>query len=176
MSEAPYSDPSKEISDIYYETHLILWHPNLHNCPRCSGSEDIYVVAEPFAVSFKLNGSGHRITIPKGMVTDLASVPRVFRSLVGRTGKHLEAAIIHDYLYVAWQIHGIDPADDMRLFSDNMMLAAMKASGVGRWKRDTVYFAIRLFGKGAFFSENPIIFCRESFGDDSDRDPSESGE
>ncbi|MCY4463595.1 MAG: DUF1353 domain-containing protein [Albidovulum sp.] len=71
------------------------------------------------------------LKVKRGFPTDLTSVPRPFRPFVGRVGPHLEASIIHDYLYVAWQIGGLPPTDDMRRFSDEVMLAAMPASGMG---------------------------------------------
>ena len=36
-------------------------------------------------------------------MTDFASVPPVFRSLVSNWGKHGNAAVLHDYLY--WEFH-----------------------------------------------------------------------
>ena len=161
MSQGPYFECSKEISDLYYETDLILWHPNPHSRPGISSSRDLYVVMKPFEVSFKLDGKEHCITVPKAMVTDLASVPWALRWYVGRVGKHLEAAVLHDYLYIAWQILGIKPTKDMRCFSDKMMLAAMRASGVGRKRRKIIYKAVSWFGRSSFFSENSPLFCEE---------------
>src|SRR5258708_33483224 len=40
-----------------------------------------------------------RITVPVGFVTDLASVPRVFWSLLPPAARYSYPAIIHDYLY-----------------------------------------------------------------------------
>ncbi len=39
------------------------------------------------------------IHVPAGFVTDLASVPRIFWTLLPPDGKYAKAAIIHDYLY-----------------------------------------------------------------------------
>lgn len=159
MSQSPYFDCSKEISDLRYKTDLILWHPNSHSCPGISNLKDLYVVMKPFEISFKLDGKEHCITVPKEMVTDLASVPWAFRWYVGRVGKHLEAAVLHDYLYIAWQIFDIKPTEDMRCFSDKMMLAAMEASGVKRKK--IIYRAVSWFGRRSFLSENSILFCKK---------------
>jgi hypothetical protein len=39
------------------------------------------------------------VKVPKGFVTDLASIPRVFWSLLRPDGEYTYPAIIHDYLY-----------------------------------------------------------------------------
>lgn len=79
-------------------------------------------------MSFRLDTEEDRrsITVSKGMLTDLASVPRCFRWYAGRVGPHLEAAIVHDFLYVAWQdLKEMCPKPGMRFFADRIMLAAM---------------------------------------------------
>lgn len=50
------------------------------------------------------------VVVPAGFVTDLASIPRVFWSLLPPDGAYTFPAIIHDYLY--WtQIHPRETAD-----------------------------------------------------------------
>jgi Protein of unknown function (DUF1353) len=39
------------------------------------------------------------VSVPPGFVTDLASIPRVFWSLLPPDGNYAYAAIVHDYLY-----------------------------------------------------------------------------
>lgn len=50
------------------------------------------------------DGEPYALTIeaPRGLHTDLASVPKALWWVVGPIGRHLEASIIHDYLYMAW--------------------------------------------------------------------------
>jgi len=43
--------------------------------------------------------TGSPLTVPRGFVTDFASIPRVFWSLLPPDGQYTYAAIIHDYLY-----------------------------------------------------------------------------
>ena len=117
--------------------------------------EQQYIVAKNYIVCVELDGKEKlSLKVPRGLLTDLASVPRPFRPFVGRVGPHLEASIIHDYLYIAWQIRGLPPTDDMRLFSDKVMLAAMLASGMG-CKAHAIYWAIRFFGTCVFYGRNP---------------------
>ena len=105
-----------------------------------------------------------------------------FRPFVGRVGPHLEASIIHEYLYVAWQIGGLPPTDDMRRFSDEVMLAAVPASGMG-CKAHAIYWAVRLFGTCIFYGKNrkPWIFEEENmprccFQESTELETEEAGE
>ncbi|GAO21461.1 hypothetical protein ALISP_1281 [Alicycliphilus sp. B1] len=58
------------------------------------------------------------VTVPKGFVTDLASIPRPFWFLMPRDGPYADAAIVHDYLY--WMQTGT------RLVADEIFKMAMK--------------------------------------------------
>ena len=103
-----------------------------------------YIVAKPYLVSFKLDDEGVRrnITVPKGMLTDLASVPRPLRWYAGRVGPHLEAAVVHDFLYVAWQDLGMLPTGSMRRFADRIMLRqCWPRQCAARRMRSTALFA-----------------------------------
>ena len=83
------------------------------------------------------------ITAPKGMITDLASVPDVARSLVSECGVITKAAVIHDYLYVEKQAGG-QPIS--REYADDVMLEAMTDDGVDFHIRNLVHAAVRLGG------------------------------
>lgn len=97
------------------------------------------------------------IVVPAGMVTDYASIPRVFWFLIAPWGKHGPAAIIHDYLYFCTDtIRVPDPDNKLRRcrnnrkISDRIFLIAMKQSGVSWLKRRIMYRAVRLFGGPAW--------------------------
>jgi hypothetical protein len=93
----------------------------------------------------------HRIVIPPGLITDLASVPRFAQSFVGKVGPHLEASIVHDFGYIAWQSMPYKQADNGdRFFIDNVFLAAMKSAGVSFVTRNTIYQAVRMFGSSTY--------------------------
>ena len=46
------------------------------------------------------DGASYTLTVkaPRGLYTDLSSVPQELWALVGPIGRHLEASILHDYL------------------------------------------------------------------------------
>ena len=96
------------------------------------------------------NGDAYSLTIraPRGLVTDLASVPKQLWAIVGPIGTHLEASIIHDYLYMAWtDFRGTAVKRDWD-FADEVFGTGLKASRVR--KRKLIHFAVRTFGWPVF--------------------------
>lgn len=98
-----------------------------------------------------LTGSLHRERRPDAWlgeeyrdssITDLASVPRIFWTLLPPDGKYAKAAIIHDYLY--------DNAQRTKKEADRIFLDGMTVLGVPKWKRTVMYWAVRVFGRGMY--------------------------
>ncbi len=128
-----------------------------------------YIVARRYCSEVKLrlpNGKEctFPIEVPCGLLTDLSSVPRCGRWLMGKVGPHLEASIVHDWLYVAWQDEAAwqgerRPPVWMRKFADDVFLAAMKEAGVGRFKRSIAHAAVCGFGHGSFYKKNKSTAC-----------------
>ena len=75
------------------------------------------------------------VTVPAGFVTDLASIPRIFRFLIIKNGRHRPAAIVHDYLCRL----GLDYS---RVLADKIFLEAMKVRKVPRMRRRLMYWAV----------------------------------
>ncbi len=126
-----------------------------------SGEDADYIVGQPYQVCYRRQGEGWRsITVPAGLSTDLASVPRLTRPLIDRVGPHLEAAVVHDYLYVGWQdIPGRGPRAADKRFADDLFLAGMTAAGVSPLKRHVIHQAVRLFGWPAYRDDNPARYA-----------------
>ena len=160
--ENPYpGQPPLQITDFHYETPL-----HLCRCTKAlelnAGAEADYVVSQPYTVLFKLGGVDHGITVPDGMLTDLSSVPWFARWFIGRVGPHLEASIVHDFLYIAWQdLQGYGAQEPDRKFADRVFRAGMKEAGVSSWKRWIVYHAVRLLGKGAYEQPNDLRYVKD---------------
>lgn len=76
-------------------------------------------------------------TVPKGVKTDFASIPRGFRWIIARVGKYGKAAVLHDYICEA--------KIGSRKYADRVFLDAMKTLGVGWWKRRTMYAGVRAY-------------------------------
>ncbi|HGP2813971.1 TPA: DUF1353 domain-containing protein [Salmonella enterica] len=98
-------------------------------------------VYEPFEF-YLSDDNSDVISVPAGFVTDLATVPRIFRTLMPPDGKYAKAAIIHDYLY--------DKALRTKQQADLIFLDGMTVLGVPKWKRAIMYQAVRLFGRGNY--------------------------
>ena len=109
----------------------------------------IYVLQQPMfwsPTSFIAEQQGYpSVTVPKGFVTDLASIPRIFYSLLPPDGEYTVPAVIHDYLY--WiQTTSKDQADNILRFS-------MQDYKIGRVTRTTIYDAVPL-GGGSAWTQN----------------------
>lgn len=93
-------------------------------------------------MTYEVGASGLSVTVPDGFVHDNASVPPLLWSLLPAHGTYGKAAIVHDYLYWA------QPCT--RRQADNLLMLAMKESGVPRARRAAVYRGVRVGGAGAF--------------------------
>ena len=86
---------------------------------------------------------GREVTVPSTFVSDGASVPQLFWNLYPPFGQYLEAAVVHDYFCVLGH-QGESPID----YKTGALIfrEAMVVIGVGRWKRNVMYQAVRWFG------------------------------
>ena len=152
----PYPDAWTGITFFSYRSALSLIRP-LNTVQTRLGEDGDYIVQRDFLVDYAVDQCEvQQIVVPRGLVTDLTSVPVIFRIFVGRVGPWLEAAILHDYLYVAWQdVPGRGPRDRDRLFADRLMLVAMEEAGVGPLRRLAIYLFVRWFGASAYARVNP---------------------
>lgn len=149
----PYPAFWRDVQTVEFVSPLVL-RRNIRGIKR--GDHEVsYILDRAYRVTAVIDGVFWNITVPEGMLTDLASVPWWGRWFAGRVGKHLEAAIVHDFLYIAWQdIDGEVDMDAARLFADRVFLAGMKAAGVGWLRRTVMYSAVRVAGGRLFRSRD----------------------
>jgi len=93
---------------------------------------------------YRIKGYPHALVIPRGFVTDLASIPRPAQSFVSVLDRHGLPAILHDYLY--WE-QGCS-----RRQADDIFDRAMDEMGLGVVRRVFIYRAVRSAGSGAWRS------------------------
>ena len=94
------------------------------------------------------------VYIPEGFKTDLASVPRIFWSIIPPFGRYTDASVLHDFLYRT------QPDWCSKDRADEIFLNYMKKSGVPTWKRTVMYTAVRLFGKRSYEkSKKRLLNC-----------------
>jgi len=82
------------------------------------------------------------IKVPRGFITDYASIPRIFRPIVLPYGKHSGASVVHDYLYSK----SCD-LDIERKKADKIFFEILKEEGVNPILARLMYIAVRVFGK-----------------------------
>jgi hypothetical protein len=115
---------SRFVERIYFLTKPIAWIPN------------------PDQTNFQ------RVDVPVGFVTDFASIPRPFWSLLPPDGEYTYPAVVHDYLY--WtQTRPRDMAD--RILEFGMEDLHVKGVTIA-----TIYNAVRLFG-GSAWEDNETL-------------------
>lgn len=81
-------------------------------------------------------------TVPVGFVTDLASIPRAFYSVLRPDGEYIVGAILHDYLYWAQPVGRAD--------ADLVLRSSMKEYDVPAAQITALYEAVDKFGGGAW--------------------------
>jgi hypothetical protein len=162
----PYPETGAKIASVVFCGDLVLFRPKDRLLSVEDGSvirpaNDVYLTGAPYVVRwFTTNGEAREVTVPAGFITDLTSVPGPLRLFAGRVGPWLEAAVLHDYLYAAWQDYpqqGHTETD--RRFSDDMMLAAMTASEVPWWQRWGIYLAVRAFGAASYHTPRRLRYA-----------------
>ena len=86
--------------------------------------------------------NGFLITVPKGFITDGASIPKSLQWIYDPYGKYIKAAVIHDYFYSKYNDTGIN-----RTLADKIFDFIMKETGVNAKTRRKFYVAVKYFGK-----------------------------
>ena len=103
------------------------------------GTDREWVLCRDFTVTLPFG----KVTIPAGSTTDFASIPRFLWPIFPPDGRrYMRAAIVHDYLYRTGKVP--------RALADQMFLLLMTQDRVPWWKRNLMYWAVRIFGKGAY--------------------------
>lgn len=98
---------------------------------------DRWVLLE--SLEYKVNNNDDDvIVVPSGFITDFASIPQFFWSILPPFGKYSPAAVIHDWLYFT--------QTRKRSECDKIFLEAMEVMEVNWMTRHTMYRAVRLFG------------------------------
>lgn len=156
-----YPSGKYSVEGFKYRTPLHLTR-DIEAVRRRRGEDANYVLSQNYeAVAFIEDSGGKKkfeICVPKNLLTDLSSVPWWSRWLVSRVGPHLEASIVHDWLYVAWQHEKKDATKEMRSFADDVFRAAMQEAKVKGWRVWLIYQAVRFGGKAAFYGTDDTLF------------------
>lgn len=122
---------------------------------------ELFEVPVDFEYHVGKEDSGEVVRIPKGFITDGASIPKFAWSIIGGPlGRYAAAAVVHDYLYHK-KIYS-------RSKADAIFLEAMGVLKVPWWKRRTMWLAVRMAGWIPWGNRKPLIpiilllFCLSS--------------
>lgn len=108
---------------------------------RAFGDNKFWITVED--MTYVIGKTNDRIVVPKGFVTDFASIPQALWSLgLSPYGQYSRAAIVHDYLY--WS-QGCTRAQ-----SDRLLVIAMKESNVSGFDEFVVYQGVDKGGTGSW--------------------------
>ena len=100
------------------------------------------LIAAPFRYVLD---NGDIVNVAAGFETDLASVPRLFWTLLPACGPHNRAAVVHDWLYARRRIETVEGKirKPHRNECDWIFLEALQDCGVGWVKRNAMWLAVR---------------------------------
>lgn len=117
---------------------------------------DVWVLFQ--ACSYKTNG-GATLTAPAGYRTDLASIPRIFWTLLASFELSLAAPVFHDLIYrTAGELPDgqVNPKTKkfQRKEADEIFLEIMEKAKIARWRRYAAYYAVRAFAAFAWKKHN----------------------
>jgi hypothetical protein len=101
-----------------------------------------WIVIEP--VVYQIGNTKLQIEVPRGFVTDFASVPYGVTAFFLPTGQYSRAAVIHDYLYWTQAC--------AREQADQIFLLAMIESDVPFRTRRTIYQTVRWKGEPSWLA------------------------
>jgi hypothetical protein len=107
---------------------------------------------------------GGEIVVPEGYRTDLASIPRIFQTIIQVNGRHRRPAVIHDYLCDNKKELGMPQG-----FADKIFREAMKVVDVDFVESAVMYRMVRryqmtmAFLKGQSYHGNPMTPEEEEF-------------
>lgn len=108
---------------------------------RAFGDNKFWIAVED--MPYVIGSTNQQIVVPKGFVTDLASIPQPLWSLgLAPQGRYSRAAIVHDYLY--WS------QGCRRDQADRLLVIAMKESKVCGLNEVLVYEGVDKGGSGAW--------------------------
>jgi len=116
---------------------------DLRSTPK---KKEPFILLTSFVVKWQREGKPLvEFEIEESFTTDLASIPRVARSIIPQVGKHLQPAVVHDWCYEKSRTS--EPMGLTRAEADMLFLEGMKnPAGVWWLRRNIMYGAVRTFG------------------------------
>lgn len=115
-----------------------MWASDLVVAPATTAMRR-WILQRDFLVHIRIGVKVQSVTVPKGFITDFASVPRALQWLIPPMGRYGAAAVVHDYLCVTNHVS--------RKEADVIFLHLMRQEGVKPWKAYLMYAAVRAYAR-----------------------------
>jgi hypothetical protein len=113
----------------------------------------VFELLTPFYAAITLEDeSVIEAIVPRGFLTDLASVPRLPFAYLLFGGLGNKAGVLHDALYSPWpgivvvNMHSREPVEVTREWADAVLYSALETCGVGWFARRMMYTGVRMAG------------------------------
>ncbi len=139
----------------HFKGKLVLVLLDNRDAPSIRAGRSLWALHDD--LSYTTGDGAEVITVPKGFVTDLASVPRIVWSFYPPDGPWVKAAIIHDFLYETqgtgiWHSHTGNSrvAAYTRAEADGILKEGMADRGVGGWEQFVIWSSVRLGGSAGW--------------------------
>ena len=172
----PYPDEWDEITDFEYIDDIILKRKDkviitqqVRKNTR-KKRKSMGIVCSEYQFNYRINNKRKwaTITIPACFITDGTSVPKFLElpaRIIGitRWGNEIEASVIHDYLYVAWQFTNPPKTAKKKdkKFADKVFYRALRKAGISWWRAGLMYIIPLLGGWGTYKDTNPDSWCHK---------------
>jgi hypothetical protein len=156
----PDTFPELAVGRFTGELHLVLLQDKDHPVVTSDG-RSLWAIQK--AITYRTH-AGDIITIPPGMQTDLASIPRQLWSFLPPDGPWVQIAVFHDLLYKTkgngvWLFHDKDgkpvgeprPTQSRRTCysrkeADELLRDGMADLGISGWRQWAIYNGVRIGG------------------------------
>lgn len=123
---------------------MLYYYPDFrvrkYNKPN--GRFDWYETTEETSV----HGAIDDFIVPVGFVTDFASVPRIFQSLIPAHGLAMPASILHDFMYSSNHFKDLLGDSAARYYADDLFRRNLLDMGIKKWQVFLMFTAVRIFG------------------------------
>lgn len=150
--EEPAADAPTRFDANHGHLRVLLLDDKVH--PSLRDGRSLWALTEPLAY-WPSNGR-EPIIVPRGFVTDLASIPRPLWSWLPPDGPWAKAAVIHDFLYFT-QGYGVWKCHDTTLRrrytreeADWILRDAQRDRNVGVVSRNLVWLGVRSGGQAGW--------------------------
>ena len=94
------------------------------------------------------------ITIPKGFITDGATIPKLFWNILSPFGRFFKSCALHDYICLMAKLknneapnlkEGINISTQYRKRADTLLSLSMKKQGIKLWRRLLIMTNVRTY-------------------------------